>query len=70
MHGTALTNSNPIYCNQFLGCPRMLRADNETESSLVAFIQLISRHYLSDNLAGGKSFMYGRSVNNQVHLYH
>ena len=48
----------------------MLRADNGTENSLVAIIQPILRHYHSDNLAGGKSFMYGRSVNNQVHLNH
>ena len=44
----------------------MLRADNGTENSLVAIIQPILRHYHHDTLAGKKSFMYGRSINNQV----
>ncbi len=45
----------------------MLRADNGTENCIVAVMQRVLRHHHTDNLAGWKSFMYGRSVNNQVH---
>ena len=48
------------------GCPRILRADMGTENSLLATVQPILRHFDSDSLAGGKSFMYGKSINNQV----
>lgn len=45
----------------------MLRADRGTENSIVAIMQPVPlRHYHDDPLAGQKSFMYGRSINNQV----
>ena len=37
-----------------------------TENSLLGTVQPILRHFDSDLLAGGKSFMYGKSINNQV----
>ena len=43
-----------------LGCPR---------NSTLAIVQPILRHFDSDHLAGGKSFMYGKSINNQVQQY-
>ncbi len=49
------------------GCPKLLRADNGTENSIISVIQCILRHHHSDNLSGQKSFIYGRSVNNQVY---
>ena len=51
-----------------IGCPRILRSDLGTENSLVSVMQPILRHYHTDSLAGPKSFLYGRSVNNQVML--
>ena len=36
------------------------------ENSLLAQIQPILRHFDTDSLAGSKSFMYGKSISNQV----
>ena len=52
-----------------LGCPRILRVDMGTENYTLAIVQPILRHFDSDYLAGGKSFMYGKSINNQVQQY-
>ena len=40
-----------------------------TENSTLAIVQPILRHFDFDHLAGGKSFMYGKSINNQVCIY-
>ena len=50
----------------YLGCPRILRADMGTENSLLSVVQPILRHYDSDRLSGKKSFIYGKSICNQV----
>ena len=51
------------------GCPGIIRADRGTENSIVAFLQPALRHHHLDNLAREKSFQYGRSSANQVHVY-
>ena len=50
------------------GCPRTLRADRGTENSIIAFLQPSFRHFHLDSMSGAKSFLYGRSTTNQVHL--
>ncbi|XP_019850439.1 PREDICTED: uncharacterized protein LOC100641674 isoform X2 [Amphimedon queenslandica] len=54
-----------VECVRCNGCPSILRSDLGTENSLVSVMQPILRHYHTDSLAGPKSFLYGRSVNNQ-----
>ena len=44
----------------------MVRADMGTENSLLAIIQPILRHFHTDCHAGYQSFIYGRSICNQV----
>ena len=49
-----------------IGVPRIIRADNGTENVVIAGLQRFFRADDSDAFAGGKSFMYGKSVTNQV----
>ncbi len=49
-----------------IGCPKILRSDRGTENSLISILQPILRHHHSDSLAGRRSFIYGRSIGNQV----
>ena len=44
----------------------MLRSDYGTENSSLACIQIAFRYYHDDDLAGGKSFIYGPSKSNIV----
>ena len=46
----------------------MVRTDFGTENSLLALIQPILRHNHTDAAAGGKSFVYGKSIHNQVYF--
>lgn len=61
------TLSNLLICLMYgwLGCPKILRTDNGTENSILSVIQPILRHNHADSLAGEKSFLYGKSINNQ-----
>ena len=47
------------------GVPRILRGDRGTENVNVAGLQRFFRRDSSDDMAGNKSFLYGRSVSNQ-----
>ena len=47
------------------GVPRILRGDRGTENVNVAGLQRFFRRNSLDNMAGNKSFLYGRSVSNQ-----
>ena len=40
------------------GCPLVVRADRETENSIVAFLQPTLRHADIDSFAGEKGFQY------------
>ena len=53
-----------MYCST--GVPRIIRADNGTENCTIAGLQRFLRTDHTDAFAGEKSFMYGRSVTNQV----
>lgn len=48
------------------GVPRIVRADNGTENVTIAGLQRFFRADHMDAFARDKSFMYGRSVTNQV----
>ena len=50
-----------------LGCPRIVRADRGTENAKIAFMQPFLRHQAGDDSAQN-SFLYGRSVSNQVKI--
>ena len=54
----------------FIGVPRIIRADNGTENVVIAGLQRFFRADDSDAFAGEKSFMYGKSVTNQVKPLH
>ena len=49
-----------------LGCPRVLRSDYGTENSRVATAQIAFRSNGDDDLAGDRSFRYGKSTTNTV----
>lgn len=67
------SNKNPRYIAQFFleyvqriqGVPRVVRADRGTENSLIRVIQEVLRSNDADEMAGERSFLYGRSVANQ-----
>ena len=50
---------------QLRGCPRVVRGDCGTENIHIAAVQRFLRRNCQDDLAGTKSFMYGKSVANQ-----
>lgn len=56
---------NLMHC---AGTPRVLRTDRGTENSIIAFVQPSLRSEHLDELAGEKSFRYGKSTSNQVCL--
>uniref|UniRef100_A0A1X7U1D8 Uncharacterized protein n=1 Tax=Amphimedon queenslandica TaxID=400682 RepID=A0A1X7U1D8_AMPQE len=65
----ALSNNDPriitsyyVDCVRSQGCPRILRVDMGTENLTVSTVQPILRRFDSDHLAGGKSFIYGKST--------
>ena len=43
-----------------------MRTDRGTENSVIAFVQPTLRSFHQDDLAGEKSFRYGKSTSNQV----
>ena len=51
---------------QLGGCPRVVRGDCGTEHIHIAAVQRFLRRHCQDNLAGKKSFLYGKSVANQM----
>lgn len=53
----------------FLGTPRIVRADCGTENVVVAGLQRFFRSQATDDFAGNKSFLYGKSSENQVVEY-
>ncbi|XP_035985476.1 uncharacterized protein LOC118558974 [Fundulus heteroclitus] len=67
------TNNDPkLISSYFLktvsgvnGCPERIRADRGTENSSVEQMQIFLRRNHTDNFAGEKSFIYGRSTANQ-----
>ena len=67
------TNNDPaviagyyLNCLQRNGyCPRILRCDLGTENTSLEFLQRFFRYDCNDDLAGVKSFMYGKSTTNQ-----
>ena len=67
------TNSDPkVIANYFVtavqrkgGCPRRIRADLGTENSHIEQIQIFLRRDHGDELAGDRSFLYGKSTHNQ-----
>ena len=66
-------NNNPRVVTSFYlscvkeiqGIPRVLRGDRGTENVNVAGLQCYFRRNCHDDMAGNKSFLYGRSVSNQ-----
>lgn len=50
----------------FLVTPRVIRSDDGTENVNIAAAQTFLRSDHNDDLAGIKSFMYGKSSANQV----
>ena len=48
------------------GVPQVMRTDRGTENSIIAFVQPALRCFHQDDLAGEKSFHYGKSTSNQV----
>ncbi|XP_077867977.1 uncharacterized protein LOC144357824 [Saccoglossus kowalevskii] len=70
----SLSNNNPaIVAHYYLDCvrqtgfvPRVIRCDFGTENSTVASLQSLFRWDDSDDLAGVKSIMYGKSTSNQL----
>ena len=54
---------NHIWHVQFV---RLLQNDYGTENSSLACIQIAFRYYHDDDLAGGKSFIYGPSKSTSV----
>ena len=69
----ASSNKNPkVIADYFLsaiqqlgGVPRLVRSDKGTENTLIATIQKMFRSDDRDGLAGGKSFIQGKSTANQ-----
>lgn len=67
------SNNNPRVISSFYvscikeikGVPRILRGDRGTENVNVAGLQRFFRRESDDDMAGNKSFLYGRSVSNQ-----
>ena len=67
------TNSDPkVIENYYIkavsrksGCPERIRADLGTERGHVEQIQKFLRRNHTDELAGNKSFLYGKSTHNQ-----
>ncbi|KAE8577806.1 hypothetical protein XENTR_v10023069 [Xenopus tropicalis] len=67
------TNSNPkVIANYFIdavtlrgGCPERIRTDHGTENGHIEQMQKFLRRQQTDNYAGERSFMYGRSTANQ-----
>lgn len=53
----------------FLGTPRIVRVDCGTENVVVAGLQRFFRSQATDDFAGNKSFLYGKSSANQVVEY-
>ena len=51
-----------------LGCPMIIRADPGTENVEVAAMQAYFRRYGQDDYASTNSFIYGKSIRNQVNL--
>ncbi|KAL3865542.1 hypothetical protein ACJMK2_042918 [Sinanodonta woodiana] len=49
----------------FGGCPLIVRADRGTENGYVCEFQRLFRRHGTDSFCGDRSFMYGRSTNNQ-----
>ena len=62
----AVITSYYIDCIQHLGIvPKILRCDLGTENTNLAFLQPFFHHECNDDMAGRKSFMYGKSMSNQ-----
>lgn len=61
--------SNDVF-HYGIGVPRIIRADNGTENVVIAGLQRFFHADDSDAFAGEKSFMYGKSVTNQVRPIH
>lgn len=67
------SNNDPMVTVQYYidcvrqlgGCPRVVRGDCGTENIHIAAVQRFLRRNCQDNLAGEKSFLYGKSVANQ-----
>ena len=55
-----------VYASDWVGCPRVVRADRGSENVNIAALQRMFRHDCGDEFAGEKAFMYGRSTANQV----
>ena len=49
-----------------VGCPRVVRSDRGTEIFLLAAAQVAFRSDGNDDLAGAKSYRYGKSTTNIV----
>ncbi|XP_061193724.1 uncharacterized protein LOC133201956 [Saccostrea echinata] len=68
-----ITNSDPkVIANYYIkavrrksGCPQRIRADLGTENTYVEQMQKFLRRDHADELAGDKSFLYGKSTHNQ-----
>lgn len=67
------TNNDPMITAQYFidcvqqlrGLPRVVRGDCGTENIHIAAVQRFMRRNGGDNMAGEKSFLYGKSVANQ-----
>lgn len=65
--GPTITAQYFIDCVQQLrGLPRVIRGDCGTENIHIAAVQRFMRRNGADNMAGEKSFLYGKSVANQI----
>lgn len=72
LHVSPTNNDPAVIAGYYLKClqregftPRILRCDLGTENTTLEFLQPYFRHYCNDDLAGVKSFMYGKSTANQ-----
>ena len=52
--------------NNYIGCPRIVRADHGTENCSVAKIHIAMRQFHDDQRSGSRSFIYGPSTSNIV----
>ena len=55
-----------ILVSFYVGTANIIRGDKGNENLNVAAIQRYFRCHGNDSMAGEKSFLYGRSVSNQV----
>ena len=61
---TAILNKNFRFF--YVGTAEIIRGDKGNENLNVAAIQIYFRRHGNDSMAGEKSFLYGKSVSDQV----